>query len=203
MDTPSTTDTSWTFPTRSLLNQRLGMLAFLLSIVTVAAFVPQITNKTNALENPDYSQILSIASESQDFGVVWETDYFEWPVTIQNDSQHEISVGRFIASCSCTSITPQSVVVPARGTATVHARLDLSLSENVRGLDGRFMTKFQVDIDPVVGGCACHHDGWTITGTVRHALAGVPDKVTLDDYPIDEGSPPVSSMTFETEFRLC
>jgi hypothetical protein len=81
-------------------------------------------------------------------------------------------------SCSCLSIEPQSLSIPARGSASLQLSLDLTKkTPDEINLDVR---DFSAHIVPVVLGESVQKQ-WTITGRVREAIHCNPEFVYFGD----------------------
>jgi len=122
--------------------------------------------------------VLDADASTLKIGEVWLDDAYTCDVPIRNLSTKDVVVTRFKTSCSCTKVTPASLVIPAGRAATIQVTLDLSpvtsdeASQEVR--------EFNVMIAPVLEEHLPGQISWTMTGRVRSPFA-IPDRRALQD----------------------
>ncbi len=124
----------------------------------------------------DANQGLSVDGSSLDFGEVWEVRDFSWNLPVHNNTTEEVRVGEFTASCSCLSIEPRTLVIPAGQTVPIHLLLDLTTkavpptAQNQRN-EAKSVADFAVQVAPRIANSPAPPIVWTIRGRVRKALA--------------------------------
>lgn len=135
---------------------------------------------------------LFVAPDSLELGDVWEESSFPWPVEIENRSTRDIEVKEFGHSCTCTSVDPPSLVVPAGEKCTV--RLTLSLTPK-RSDDMRLEAEFEEFLLPrLAGGLPANSSvRWKIHGRVHRVLHL--EKPVLDFGRIPESAQPLGTRT--------
>ncbi|MGH7136849.1 MAG: hypothetical protein ACREHD_14005, partial [Pirellulales bacterium] len=69
---------------------------------------------------------LMVSVGSVDIGDVWDRDGLSHTVTLLNDTREPIGIERLKASCRCTSVEPDRLVVPAHQSREVHLLLNLA-----------------------------------------------------------------------------
>lgn len=116
--------------------------------------------------------------ESLDFGDVWESNSFHWTFPIENRTDKQVKILRLATSCSCVSVSPQSMTLKAEEKADIHLILDLTRKQSELSLSIR---PFEVQIIPLVEGGIAHQRGWTIRGNVRSAISLSPSYYNLGD----------------------
>ncbi len=129
---------------------------------------------------------LSVTSESLDFGDVWAQEAFVWSLPLYNETSSDIEITDFDVSCHCTSISPNSLIVPAYGEALVHVTMDLRpmFSEQAMQSD----RPFAVLIAARTAGRSRSDFGWNLEGRIRNAVLVSPIKVDFQDRLV-RGSP--------------
>lgn len=93
----------------------------LIGVVVVAGVSYYLLRPTPAL-----TEALVVAPANLDFGEVWENKGFVWTLPIENHTKTAIAISKFEASCECSSIEPQSCVIPAGQKMEVRLTLDLT-----------------------------------------------------------------------------
>jgi hypothetical protein len=121
-------------------------------------------------ENADVSGGLEPATDSLQFGEVWEDTQFLWTVPITNRRAQDIEIERFVTSCTCSQVEPRTLVIPAGQTREIRLTLDLI---SKRSQEAPWpVSDFEMSISPRVKG----DEGglspiwWTIRGRVRSAI---------------------------------
>jgi hypothetical protein len=118
---------------------------------------------------------LYVSPQHLNIGEVWENPAFKCEVPIENHTTKDIRIDGFMPSCTCLSIEPASVVVPAKGSATVTLTLSLMLGSpkladlDNKAVDGSFTAR--------VSGGLPQEAGWTLTGNVRRVLRLKPRQI--------------------------
>lgn len=114
---------------------------------------------------------LSIDPRELELGTVWESSQHVHALTIRNTRDRPLKVIQLRASCTCSSVNPDSFEVPANGEVTVQLTLDLMLKKP-DGLDPGKSWTFAVTLSPDIERVSSElrDPVWTLTGTVRPAL---------------------------------
>jgi hypothetical protein len=102
------------------------------------------------------------------FGTVWESDKFAWTLPIKNHDDQDLHITGFANTCTCVSITPRALTVPAGETREVRVELDLRA-----GKDARFDLSpfpFVAEVVPLVGIDQVAGARWELRGEVRPAV---------------------------------
>src|ERR1022692_2800795 len=88
---------------------------------------------------------LAVAPASLDFGLAWEDSSFHWPLPVENRTGEDVEITQFVPSCSCTSVQPDSLLIPAGQTRETTLTLDLTEEK----LGSHDLTRdFEVRISP-------------------------------------------------------
>lgn len=153
---------------RYLLN-----FSFLLLVVGTAAAagwtVAHTVRMTSGGGNTERGPTLTVLDDSLDFGEVLEDEKFGWTIQITNPGTEDLHVRDFSSSCTCTSITPESLVIPAGESRAV--RLTLDLTHNTSNATPEETRDFTVYLAPVLDGEPPRRlDNWTLRGKVRPVL---------------------------------
>lgn len=122
---------------------------------------------------------LMVPAEMLDLGEVWEQDGFTWELPVRNVTTADIRIERIANSCSCTSVEPKSLVVPAGQTRTV--RLTISLREKQPSARPAGQARdFSVKLWPTVQGASVGLEGlgsWTLRARVKTLLRTEPRSI--------------------------
>jgi hypothetical protein len=126
----------------------------------------RLASATREAREPDEG--LYVSPQHLDIGEVWENPAFKWEVPIENHTTKDIHIDGFLPSCTCLSIEPPSLVVPARESATVTLTLNLMLTSR-KNAD---LQSKEVDVGfaPHLSEGLPSHAGWMLTGRVRRVL---------------------------------
>ncbi len=122
-----------------------------------------------------------------DIGDTWDHNLLPWRFTIHNPTSKDVHISRFHTDCSCTSIEPTSLTIPARGSAPVVANLKLqdastpSRERKDEAVNGTLKRPFAVRIAPTIDGAAPVQAGWRLTGQITPLLTASPRLLTLSD----------------------
>jgi hypothetical protein len=74
---------------------------------------------------PQQDQLL-VRPGNLDFGQAWEDSRFQWILPIENTGAGEIEIEDLVPSCTCLSIEPRTLTIPALGKRNVALTLDLT-----------------------------------------------------------------------------
>lgn len=112
---------------------------------------------------------LNIDPGDLSLGEVWETPAYRHKLTLINLTSKPIRIKDFVTSCDCTEIVPPSITIPADGSASVVAVLNLThrLPYQV-GLESHDIS---VRIDPVCENDYAPRPGWQVKGRVRSRVS--------------------------------
>jgi hypothetical protein len=118
---------------------------------------------------------LHVEAKYLDIGEQWEQENFKWVLPVRNMRDEPVEVTSIGSSCTCTSIEPQSFVVPPG--ETVFAQLTLNLTQRVASslsshTDGT--RAMQVVLTPIIRGGSPVAIRWHLTGTIRPLLHDLP-----------------------------
>ncbi|MBX9625292.1 MAG: DUF1573 domain-containing protein [Gemmataceae bacterium] len=102
-----------------------------------------------------------------DFGEVWEDSEFERSIPVYNPGDTGVEVERWLVSCNCTGVRPETLRIGPGESKTVVVRIDLG--SMVDPVSPRPVPA-SVGVVPVVGGR--HGPTWTLRGTVKPVTAG-------------------------------
>ncbi len=151
----------------------LGRVVALGLLAGACGFTYWLGSASNALTAANRGLVLS--ESDLDFGEVWEAKQFHRELTIENQAGEDRAIAGFAMSCSCLSVKPDSLVVPAGKAARIRLTLDLTS----RQLEERDAVDrpFRVQLVPQIEGGLPRAMGWTIHGRVRNVLA--PSQVTV------------------------
>lgn len=142
----------------------------------------------------DPAPAIAIDPRDLDFGEVWENPEFEKTLMVKNDSDDDVTIQRFQSSCACTSISPASLTIPARGTAKIVAKLDLV----AKGDSPPRVRDFSATIFPIVARGVAAGARWEIHGVVRCGFT-IADGSDLPAETFIHGQP----VTARTIFARC
>jgi hypothetical protein len=151
---------------------------------------------------------LVVDPEHLDFGEVWVQRDFRWTLPIRNTTNTDIGIRSFAASCGCTSVEPESIIVPTRSEVPVELVLDLRPGANAPL--GQSRQEFAVSIIADAADAVGSHPQWKLTGMVRVPIEFRPMTLDFEDSLV-EGMPlaartvrvvcnePVESMSVECD----
>lgn len=145
------------------------------------------------------SSVLTVVAGSQlqvdptceNFGTVWEQSDFRWRLKIHNSTRNEIKIARFITSCNCAAVEPESLALPPGKWTEVLVKLDLRSFNEETATDGA--QEFATQIIPVLKGTKPPHPAWIVRGEVRRAFRVQPRFLTFGEALV-EGEPFPSGM---------
>jgi hypothetical protein len=152
----------------------VALLALILSGGLILKWTREFWNNTDAA--------LVVDPQYLDFGDVWAQPDFRWTLPIRNTTGRDIRVDGFQVSCKCTSIEPESLVVPARGEASVSLAIDLTGAVASEPLGKA--RDLSLHLAPVVEGGPPISASWTLKGRVRKALEVAPRAVFFQSWEL-------------------
>jgi hypothetical protein len=118
---------------------------------------------------------LVVLDRDLDFGEVWEQNRFRWTIPIQNTTSHAIEIDDIRTSCNCTSVEPNSLVVPGNGTVELHLTIDLATADELATKPSA--SPFSISVLPRVRGFETSGDVWIVKGTVRKLFSSITPSV--------------------------
>jgi hypothetical protein len=122
---------------------------------------------------------LFVSERDLAFGEVWEQKAFVWTLPVHNSSGTDVTISGFGASCTCVSIEPHSLVIPA-GTSR-QIKLTLDLTRRPRGQRPTRSRTFTARVVPrIVSSNTAQQAGWTLEGQIRTAFTGLPTLLAFD-----------------------
>ena len=121
-------------------------------------------------------RVVALGETPFDFGDVWQTPRLERVVTLRNPTSESLWISGFDRSCSCTSVEPSSLAIPARGEAAVRLVIDL---RKAVGEDGRF----DLRVTPSSDDPTLTFGPLTFVGTARrHPLSASPPELFFEGH---------------------
>lgn len=143
---------------------------------------------------------LSVAAQDLDLGEVWEEKGFSWRLPIRNETKHVVTIKKFVVSCGCTGIEPQSLTIPPGETATVSLTINLlNRHPGEYGMDRRAL---EILLQPVTAEGFPGRAGWKMRGTIQSRVTLNTQAVHFGDQPI-HGQTPVSRRVLATVHVPC
>ncbi len=120
------------------------------------------------------------------FGEVWEDTAFPWTLQVHNTGRKPIRIASFSHSCSCATIEPRSLVIPAGETHEL--KLTIDLADTDVGSDEP-TRQFRLQLWPQLelGGSVRYE--WTVRGVVRKPVRL--GQKWLDVGEVPEGNQPI------------
>lgn len=112
---------------------------------------------------------LTVPHARLDIGTVWSDRAFKWQLPVENSTSQPVEILRLSASCSCTSISPTSLVIPAQGLAHFDLGIDLSLPCGVDLATAEY--PLRIMIIPEIAGDAGRTMPWALVGRVRQQVS--------------------------------
>lgn len=125
------------------------------------------------------------------FGEVWEDKKFVWELPIENRQEHEVTVKDFVTTCTCTTVEPRSLTIPAGESRALHLTLDLTAERSK--LPESEWRDFEVWVRPVLDKSnqrQAGEDVWKVRGRVRTAIRF--EQTVLDFGRHSEAAQPLS-----------
>jgi hypothetical protein len=118
---------------------------------------------------------LWVNPDGLDIGEVWEAKDFLWTLPIVNHTDEDIQIINFTTSCSCLSISPSSLNVPAGQTANVSLTIDLTKKNQAQGGSavpqaGPPVRNINVEVVPILKNGQPAQVRWTIFGRARSVI---------------------------------
>lgn len=152
--------TRWTRRAMSPLTLRCLAACLLVASCLFAFWIGSITSG-KALSNGG----LEISEGNLNFGVVWESESFAWPVSITNTSATDIEIREFTTSCGCAAVEPKGASIAAGTTSLFTLKLNLTVGHKPG--QGSATRDFLVDIFPVTATNTGIVNAWKIRGSIR------------------------------------
>jgi len=122
---------------------------------------------------------LAVDEQYLSFGEVWEDPAFIWSLPIHNGTDNDVEIAGFTKSCcSCATVEPASLTIPARGIAEVRVTLDLRSARVEPDVAAR---DFKVTVRPWVTRWTGMQAGWTVQGKVKRPFAIDPPLVDFEE----------------------
>ncbi len=118
-----------------------------------------------------------VSDDDLNLGHVWMSDSITREIELTNPTAESVRILGFRSSCACTSIEPQSLVIPANGTAPITLKLDVT-PRRLKQPESRIVP-FAVRFAPVFQTLDGPHPGWTVQCGVRNAFTVAPYALTF------------------------
>jgi hypothetical protein len=112
---------------------------------------------------------LVIDAQHLDLGVFWENQEVTRTLPVRNQTERDIEVLEFKASCNCLSVEPKALSVPARGQADIRVKLQVPRGSTRE--EAVNLWDFKVHVLPVVKEGFLAQGQWEFAGRVRRAAA--------------------------------
>jgi hypothetical protein len=107
--------------------------------------------------------LLDVEPENLNFGDVAANDKFTWEVPVRNASDLPVRIVRFVTSCGCVAIEPESAELAPGESETFRFTLDL-----LQGWEDAATYQFSEKIQPVIAGATGLGEVWELRGTVHN-----------------------------------
>lgn len=106
-----------------------------------------------------------LSATDLEFGESWAVPDFQWVMNLVNSGDQDVQITRFQSTCHCTSIAPETVVIPAGKSVPITLHLDLTPS----GAQDLITPArpFEVSITAIVSGTGASQEPWLVKGAVR------------------------------------
>jgi hypothetical protein len=122
--------------------------------------------------------VLIIDKAQLDMGRIWEIPDFKYPITLTNASNKPLHITSFHASCSCTSIEPNSFKLLPFESGTLNLTFDLTHRPN---REDASTASFDVEIQPVFGSKIPQQKAWHFFAEVIRAYSASPASIDFED----------------------
>ncbi|RLS81032.1 MAG: DUF1573 domain-containing protein [Planctomycetota bacterium] len=160
----------------SPVSSQWGVIVAVLILSTTALFFVSkhfwapVSADQAAETNSDAVRLVVYPSDL-DLGEFYYRDSISRRLVIHNKSDRDVVISSFQMSCSCTSVTPRELLVPAQGTAVIHVGIDLRHADpRVAFLADRLVS---TTINPVVDMAdPIRMPSWRLSGTCK-SLASI------------------------------
>lgn len=149
--------------TKSGYMRSLTLICLVLSMVAAGMWIGSVPK-----DEQEIATELTVPASALDFGKELEQKQFVWSIPIENSSEKDIHVEKFIASCRCASVSPDSVTIPAGESVTVTLELDLTMIDGSGNQE--FEHEFGMTLAPICSPPLKSHVGWRIVGRVQSVL---------------------------------
>jgi hypothetical protein len=141
---------------------------------TAYVLFPRWPEPRNAAEAP-----LVADPAALDFGVVWNSQNFQWTVPIRNTTDKAIQVTRVEGSCSCTAVKPTAFLL------NPGERIGLKLAYNLASRAHEWVSGRPEPFEGTVVAHTGQDDRpiarWEIHGHVKNAFFTKPDELRFDE----------------------
>lgn len=113
---------------------------------------------------------LVVPEEYLNIGDVWEDNNYKWTIPVQNNSNKDINVKKFIVSCSCvSSIEPKSAIIPMEKRVDVQIVFDLT-GRSAEQIDSK-ERPFEVSLLALMESDGVQYrSGWAIRGKIQSRI---------------------------------
>jgi hypothetical protein len=166
-------------PQRSVLVRRIIVVVLcLIAANRAGVWVARQVSGTRVGSTPQVPVLLAL--ESLDFGEIWESDAFRWPVVFQNVSDSPLTVRDLAGTCFCTKPDGSEVWLEPRQKATVEFVVDLGqLRTDAPGDRRTVEVGIQANVEQPRKEAVLMR--WSLRGTVRRHLTCEPPLVSLGE----------------------
>jgi hypothetical protein len=123
---------------------------------------------------------LTVNEADLNFGRVWATHQFPWKLHVTNNSSQPVNIERIEASCICTIVGPNRVIVPPHSTAEV--AVNINLVGAVHHKPALEPQPFEVHFQPLIVGATPGSVVWTLRGEVVSAIEKLPASLDFGEW---------------------
>ena len=147
--------------------------------------------------NPLSTSPLYVAPNEFDFGVGWEQGSHKHAFTLHNRTAQPIAITQWRTSCTCTDITPHTLEIPARGSASVAVTINLSAAYSAKADSPD--QRLSISVEPILFSGVATQTAWTFSGKARRIFVEYPSISGTLDY-LEPPKP--RTILFKTHFPL-
>jgi hypothetical protein len=136
----------------------------------------------------EHSSPLFVDPKDLELSDLWYQDQVHFDFTICNRSDKKINIRDFRTSCSCTSVEPHSVTIPARSSKLLQCTWKPA-NTGPSPID-RFRSSFSAQIIPLCedeDGHSVANGGWTFSGQVCQQLKLSAAAIAFENGTLTEG----------------
>ncbi len=161
-----------------------GLICAMIGILFLGGWIAEIARSSSG----GRSNRLFVDPQELQLKDLWYQDQVHFKFTIHNSSEKEIKIRDFRTSCSCTSVEPKSVTIPAHASQVVDC-LWKPTNSSISQID-RFSGSFSAQILPICEdreGHALANRGWSFSGRVHQQLKLSTARITFENGALTAG----------------
>jgi hypothetical protein len=148
----------------------------------------------------DVAEPLQVGGSKLNLGTMWAQNEYRWQLPVTNTSDARIEVIDVMTSCTCLSLAPQSFSLAPRETRQLDLVLDL-LSRRDSSAYSSFWP-YEVELIPVIKDQRLPPSSWSLRGTVRALLPGLPSEIDFGTTCVAGFEYPSRNLHFQTAIPL-